>query len=313
MKWLFILLLVINLALFGWMFAQEQGPDRSVATAPTGKSSGLRLMSEVRQEEEERARKAEEARQAEEAAELAAQEAEERAKMAAQEAEEQAKRAEEERARQQEPEPEPVEPEPEPERVAVAPQPAAEAEPEPEPEFIYVQRPTEPLLAGAVGITEQCGILGPIRDGQKAKSAQEILENAGIQVWVKEKSERTRIGFWVVIPPLESSEQVQVKIRELADAGIKDIWVFRSGELKNSISLGMFSQEENAENYSRTAAAKGFNTELQPRFLNKKQYRLGFRIENSEPVIKSMWQQIELQYPQYELNMTPCAQIASQE
>jgi hypothetical protein len=115
----------------------------------------------------------------------------------------------------------------------------------------------------------------------------------------------------VVIPPLENTEQVQEKIQELADAGIKDIWVFRGGELKNSISLGMFSREENAENHSKVAATKGFNTELRPRFLNKKQYRLGFRIENSEPVIQSMWQQIEMQYPQYQLSMTPCEQIAT--
>jgi hypothetical protein len=294
MKWLFILLLIINLALFGWMFTREEEPSGPQTVAVSNKG-GIRLLSEVRQEEE--------ARKAEEAAALAAKEAEEKAREAA------------EMIAQQQPESEPeaeeTTEEPIPEVAMDVPQAAAEQEAEPEPEFIYVQRPTETTLAGAVGITEQCGILGPIRDGQKAKSAQEILENAGIEVWVKEKSERTEIGYWVVIPSLGTSEKVQEKIQELADAGIKDIWVFQAGELKNSISLGMFSQKENANNYSQVAASKGFNTELRPRFMNKKQYRLGFRIEDSEPVIKSMWQQIEMQYSQYELNMAPCGQIAT--
>jgi hypothetical protein len=294
MKWLFILLLIINLALFGWMFTREEEPSGPQTVAASNKG-GIRLLSEVRQEEE--------ARKAEEAAALAAKEAEEKAREAA------------EMIAQQQPESEPeaeeTTEEPIPEVAMDVPQAAAEQEAEPEPEFIYVQRPTETTLAGAVGITEQCGILGPIRDGQKAKSAQEILENAGIEVWVKEKSERTEIGYWVVIPSLGTSEKVQEKIQELADAGIKDIWVFQAGELKNSISLGMFSQKENANNYSQVAASKGFNTELRPRFMNKKQYRLGFRIEDSEPVIKSMWQQIEMQYSQYELNMAPCGQIAT--
>jgi hypothetical protein len=293
MKWLFILLLIINLALFGWMFTREEEPSGPQTVAASNKG-GIRLLSEVRQEEE--------ARKAEEAAALAAKEAEEKAREAA------------EMIAQQQPESEPeaeeTTEEPIPEVAMDVPQ-AGEQEAEPEPEFIYVQRPTETTLAGAVGITEQCGILGPIRDGQKAKSAQEILENAGIEVWVKEKSERTEIGYWVVIPSLGTSEKVQEKIQELADAGIKDIWVFQAGELKNSISLGMFSQKENASNYSQVAASKGFNTELRPRFMNKKQYRLGFRIEDSEPVIKSMWQQIEMQYSQYELNMAPCGQIAT--
>jgi hypothetical protein len=311
MKWLFFLLLIINLALFGWMFTQEDEPSGPKPAAVSEKE-GIRLLSEVQQEQEEHAREAEEARKAEEAAALAALEAEERAKETAE-------------AMAQQPQPEP-EPEPEemveesaPEAVEVepvvaaesVPKPEPESGPEPEPEFIYVQKPVEPLLEGTVGIAEQCGVLGPIGDRQQAMSAEEILRNAGIEVWVKENSARTKIGFWVVIPPLENTEQVQAKIQELADAGIKDIWVFRSGELKNSISLGMFSKEENAQNYSQVAAAKGFNTELRPRFLNKKRYRLGFRIENSEPVIKSMWQQIELQYPQFELNMTPCEQIAT--
>jgi flagellar biosynthesis GTPase FlhF len=295
MKWLFILLLIINLALFGWMFTREEEPSGPQTVAASDKG-GIRLLSEVRQEEE--------ARKAEEAAALAAQEAEEEAREAAEMAAQQP---------ESDTEVEETAEEQFPEMAMDAPQPEAEPQQdaEPEPEFIYVQKPTEPLLAGVLGITEQCGILGPIGDRQKAGSAEEILQNAGIEVWVNEQSERTKIGYWVVIPALENTEQVQEKIQELADAGIKDIWVFQAGELKNSISLGMFSQEENANNYSQVAASKGFDTELRPRYLNKKRYRLGFRIENSEPVIRSMWQQIELQYPQYELNMTPCEQIAT--
>jgi hypothetical protein len=318
MKWLFILLLIINLALFGWMITRKEAPGRPESVIAPGDTTGLRLLSEVRKEKEEEARREEEARKAEEdlRAEEArraeeTREAEEAAALAAREAEEEAREAAEAMTQQPEPEPMDVEEEPTLETAEVESDLVAESEPESEPEFIYVQKPVDSPLAGAVGITEQCGILGPIGDRQRARSAEEILKNAEIEVWVKEQSERTRIGFWVVIPSLESTEQVQEKIQELADAGIKDIWVFRSGELKNSISLGMFSQEENAQNYSQVAAAKGFKTVLRPRFLNKKRYRLSFRIENSEPAIKSMWQQIELQFPHYELNMTPCEQIAT--
>ncbi len=277
MKWLFIFLLIVNLALFGWMYYKESGPQKREVVAASGEAKGLRLLSEVRREQEA---EAEAARRKEEAA-RAAREAE-----AAKEAE---------IAQQPEPEPQPPE---EP------PATTAEAD-DREPEFVLGPLPTDPPRSADQNAS-RCGTLGPIGDRKTAEGAKTMLTQADMQASLEEKSEQTRIGYWVVIPPLESAEQVAQKIQELADAGITDIWHFRSGELKNAISLGMFSQEENARNYSKMAKSKGFDTELRPRYMNKKEYTVRFRIDKSEPVIMEMWRQIELQYPNYELKKTAC-------
>ncbi len=281
MKWLFIFLLIVNLALFGWMYHKESGLQKQDLVATSGEAKGLRLLSEVRREQEaeaEAARRKAEAAQAEREAEAA---------------------KEAEIAQQPEPEPRPPE-----EAAEEKPATAAEAD-DHEPEFVLGPLPTDPPRSAAQNAS-RCGTLGPIGDRKSAEGAKTMLTQAGMEASLEEDSEQTRIGYWVVIPPLESAEQVAQKIQELADAGITDIWHFRSGDLKNAISLGMFSQEENAQNYSKMAKSKGFDTELRPRYMNKKEYTVRFRIDKSEPVIMEMWRQIELQYPNYELKKTAC-------
>lgn len=72
-------------------------------------------------------------------------------------------------------------------------------------------------------------------------------------------------GYFVLIPTFPDREQALEVVRQLKEKGIQDSWVFVSGPLRNAISLGMFSREENAKRRQRAIAAKGFIAEIQPR------------------------------------------------
>jgi hypothetical protein len=68
--------------------------------------------------------------------------------------------------------------------------------------------------------------------------------------------------YYVLIPPLPSRAEGYQKLKELADAGITDTWLFPSGEYRNAISLGFFSREAGAKRHAANVAGKGFNTEV---------------------------------------------------
>jgi hypothetical protein len=69
-------------------------------------------------------------------------------------------------------------------------------------------------------------------------------------------------GYYVLIPALASRAAGLTKLQELADAGFEDTWLFRSGPLRNAISLGLFRREASARRHAERVGDKGFSTEL---------------------------------------------------
>ncbi|MGB5199230.1 MAG: hypothetical protein WBR56_04950 [Sedimenticolaceae bacterium] len=69
-------------------------------------------------------------------------------------------------------------------------------------------------------------------------------------------------GYYVLIPVLASRAAGLKKLQELADAGFEDTWLFRSGALRNAISLGLFRREASARRHAERVQNKGFTTEV---------------------------------------------------
>ncbi len=69
-------------------------------------------------------------------------------------------------------------------------------------------------------------------------------------------------GYYVLIPVLASRAAGLRKLQELADAGFEDTWLFRSGALRNAISLGLFRREASARRHAERVQNKGFTTEV---------------------------------------------------
>jgi len=56
-----------------------------------------------------------------------------------------------------------------------------------------------------------------------------------------------RQTYWVMIPPYKTANAARDAAALLAKARVRDFLVVRSGEFKNAISLGLFSQKEGAD------------------------------------------------------------------
>jgi hypothetical protein len=72
-------------------------------------------------------------------------------------------------------------------------------------------------------------------------------------------------SYYVLIPALPSRAAGLEKLKELKAAGIDDVWLFRSGELRNAISLGLYSNELGARRHAERIAEKGFVVEVRAR------------------------------------------------
>ncbi|MCB1923755.1 MAG: hypothetical protein KDJ27_08420 [Gammaproteobacteria bacterium] len=72
-------------------------------------------------------------------------------------------------------------------------------------------------------------------------------------------------GYYVMIPALPDRPAGIAKVGELRAAGFEDVWLFRGGEFRNAISLGLFSSEVGAERHALRVRDKGFDVAVLPK------------------------------------------------
>ncbi len=252
MKWIFVFLLVINLAILIWG-VQYEPVDRVAGIAQQGAVGSMRLLSEVEEADRESAVVEEES------------------------------------------------------DIVVEQQQSTVDEGEP----LFERPVVTPRPKPVVKLVSRCGVLGVIDDRQVAQEARQLLVDEGAESSLQETNGKIEIGFWVVIPPLDSVDAAREMIDRLAEAGINDVWHFRSGELNNAISLGMFFQQENAEKLRLQIEQQGFKAELRSRFLNKRRYSIHFKLSAEADMVEQTWRRLKRSYPEIDLSERSCEEIAT--
>lgn len=120
----------------------------------------------------------------------------------------------------------------------------------------------------------RCFSLGPFTRKQSFNVAKESLEKQGIDVFSRVSSERVRNGYWVMLPASKSSNQAKVQIQKLKEQGVKDYFLVAAGEMKNAVSLGVFSKPKLAKRRRDEVGKRGFNVKIKKITLPKRVYWL---------------------------------------
>jgi len=195
--------------------------------------------------------------------------------------------------------------------AAVQP-PALESEP-----ILEQTDSTKPENAKAVAETELkapkvdrvCGVIGPIENENELRSiVADLVEQ---QVTASQRTEpilRT-VGFWVIIEPYGSQKQAIDAVTALKRQGITDLRRFYKGELKNGISLGMYRRERNAETRRKQIIAKGFPAELLARRKRVLLYFIDF--QGPAPVVEGMRERLSAEYSGISVQPESCPRIAT--
>ena len=153
-----------------------------------------------------------------------------------------------------------------------------------------------------------CGTLGPLLEGEIAQSAIETLEDSGINASLRRETRKQQAGFWVIIPPYRNRNSAVEAAKRLKELGFTDIWRFYKGEFKNGISLGMYSRRRNAETRRDSIVATGFFPEVLPRYRDVVMHWIDYRVEGEENL--SALDTVMLAYPELKQEKVECPHIA---
>ena len=115
--------------------------------------------------------------------------------------------------------------------------------------------------APAPRINDNCLTIGPFETPDLADQVQQRLFSLGVSSREHADSNNGDSDYWVHIPPLSDRNAAIRLLRELQGQKI-DSFVITQGELKNGISLGLFSQEASANKVSRRLFDAGYETQI---------------------------------------------------
>jgi len=135
--------------------------------------------------------------------------------------------------------------------------------------------PASPKRAGSkVSPKPVCWEFGSYSDVAQADKAASALSQGFESIGTVKAEANEIIGYYVLIPAAENREAAQQTLARVEESEIRDFRLFRSGPLENAISLGVFSQRDNAERWADAVRNKGLDVVVREKAAPKEVYRL---------------------------------------
>lgn len=134
----------------------------------------------------------------------------------------------------------------------------------------------EDALADA---NKSCYTLGPFKAVNDANKVRGMLKQADITAKRRVRKDKTRKGYWVLLPPAASRAQARESVDKLKAQGIKDYFLVANGDQTNAVSLGVFAQSDTAQSRYQQIKEMGFNPKISNVDLPTREYWLDWPVE----------------------------------
>jgi hypothetical protein len=156
-----------------------------------------------------------------------------------------------------------------------------------------------------------CSRIGPVGKRVQADQLSLRLITLGLQPELISELSNEQQGYWVLVPPQKNRKTAVKIVRQLRKAGVSDLWRFTSGKLAHAISLGLFKGKARAEIRRKEIADKGFDVEVRPRYRQITRYWQSINYAGESPITQDKWLELVERYPGIEQEETDCQEIAS--
>lgn len=172
---------------------------------------------------------------------------------------------------------------------------------------ISVPKPASaPLAATVPSKTANCAEWGEF-SGDDLTRAQQALSLMKLGDNLSQRSVEHNHGYWVYIPPLKKRANVEKKIAQLKERGVKDYFVVQEkGKWLNAISLGVFRTQEAAQKYIEMLRGKDVRTAKLGERVSKLKYTV-FVINDLDSGTADKLHALQQEFPESELKLSACS------
>ena len=119
-----------------------------------------------------------------------------------------------------------------------------------------------------------CAAYGPFPSDDAVQQGEARLKPLGFQVSQHIVPGKSKLGYWVYLPPFGSKREADLAASLLKRRGVADIYVVTDEANRNAISLGVFSQKSGAEDRQKAMKKLGYRALMAERFRDEPRYWL---------------------------------------
>jgi hypothetical protein len=133
----------------------------------------------------------------------------------------------------------------------------------------------------------RCVSIGPF-PAESAEPAAGWLAAERLEHARRSEERQVESSYWVHLGPFENRKQAEQRLKELERLGIRDLLIMPDGQGSVAISLGLFSQADNARNRLKELADKGVTAKQEIRYRTETRVWFDLRLPEpaDEPVAK---------------------------
>ena len=131
---------------------------------------------------------------------------------------------------------------------------------------------------------DECHSIGTFPTQADVRAAMNVLTPQTRRIQFREAHATQARGYWVYLPALQTREQALAAARALSSKGVRDYYVVTAGDQQNTISLGLFRDQGNAERRRTEIAALGFAPQSIARTEELPVYWLDYAIDRAHPL-----------------------------
>jgi hypothetical protein len=131
---------------------------------------------------------------------------------------------------------------------------------------------------------DQCRSIGPFPTQADTRAAMNALIPLTKRVRIRETHATQTRGYWVFLPAAATREQALGSARALSAKNVRDYYVVTAGDQQNTISLGLFRDQGNADRRRAEIVALGFAPQVNTRTEDLPAYWLDFALLDGQPL-----------------------------
>ncbi|HKT42980.1 MAG TPA: SPOR domain-containing protein [Rhodanobacteraceae bacterium] len=146
-----------------------------------------------------------------------------------------------------------------------------------------------PASAAAPAADETCGTLGAFTTAVDMRAAMQALSPHVARIQYREEQVSHSHGFWVYLPATADREAALDEARQLAAKGINDYYVVTAGDAQNTVSLGLYDDQSNAQNRVAKLKQLGFPAQLKQRVDTEPAYWVDYAVKTGAPFDWQAW------------------------
>jgi len=135
-----------------------------------------------------------------------------------------------------------------------------------------------------ISTDDACVSIGPFATQSDMRAALRALTPLSRRIQFRDARATQSRGYWVFLAAMKTREEALGIARALSSKGVRDYYVVTAGDQQNTVSLGLFREQANAERRRAEIAAMGFAPEMVQRTEELPVYWIDYATTRAKPI-----------------------------